>query len=153
MGYDIVTLETQNHGQDWPLIVTAVACPTCGAAVGEMCHAVGTTQGPTATNPLVNTGQQRIDWHADRKLSAAAAWYTRDTSAHQPPAPPAPGEESILEPPSDVSEDASRITAMAKDLAEDLSGAGPAAFAGDKTKTATGKKKSAPPPPPPPPSK
>jgi hypothetical protein len=119
MGYDIVTLETQNHRQDWPLIVTAVECPTCGAPVGEMCHAVGTSEGPVATNPMVNTGQQRIDWHAARKQNAAAAWYTRDTSAHQPPeAPPAP-----------------------------------AAFAGDKTKTATGKKKGAPPPPPPPPSK
>lgn len=142
MGYDIVTLETQNHGQDWPLIVTAVACPTCGAAVGEMCHAVGTTQGPTATNPLVNTGQQRIDWHADRKLSAAAAWYTRDTSAHQPPAPPAPGEDVGLPANEALSP-----------LEEESAGSGPAAFAGDKTKTATGKKKSAPPPPPPPPSK
>lgn len=150
MGYDIVTLETQNHGQDWPLIVTAVACPTCGAAVGEMCHAVGTTQGPTATNPLVNTGQQRIDWHADRKLSAAAAWYTRDTSAHQPPAPPAPGAELAKDGEWAESQSTSGIVA-----GEELinMGTGAAAFAGDKTKTATGKKKSAPPPPPPPPSK
>jgi hypothetical protein len=124
MGYDIVTLETQNHGKDWPLIVTAVECPTCGAPVGEMCHAIA------AENPLLNSGTQRIDWHAARKQNAAAAWYTRDTSAHQPPpAPPTPGE--------DVDEE----------------NAAPKAFEGDKTKTATGKKKSAPPPPPPPPSK
>jgi hypothetical protein len=94
MGYDIVTLETQNHGQDWPLIVTAVECPTCGAKPGDMCVNVGTTEGPTSANPHTVLGQQRIDWHAARKQSAAAAWYTRDQAAHQPPpAPPAPGEE------------------------------------------------------------
>jgi hypothetical protein len=126
MGYDIVTLETQNHGQDWPLIVTAVECPTCGASVGEMCHAVGTSEGPVATNPMVNTGQQRIDWHAARKQNAAAAWYTRDTSAHQPPeAPP----ETIVEPEH------------------------PALEAPETKPESKGKKKGAPPPPPPPPSK
>jgi hypothetical protein len=91
VGYDIVTLETQNHGQDWPLIVTAIECPTCGAEKGEMCHAVG------AANPMAVTGQPRIDWHAARKQNAAAAWYTRHEVAQisAPPPPPAPEAKQV----------------------------------------------------------
>ena len=77
MGYNISALEGQNGGRDWPLIVTAVECPTCGAGKGEMCWSIGTRHGPTPTNALVNTGGQRIDWHAKRKEAAAHAWYTR----------------------------------------------------------------------------
>lgn len=130
MGYDIVTLETQNHGQDWPLIVTAVPCPTCGAEKGEMCHALA------AANPMLNSGTQRIDWHAARKENAAAAWYTRDQSAAQPPeAPPEP---------LPAEEHPSKIDAATKDEIEEVVEAKP---------EAKGKKKGAPPPPPPPPSK
>jgi hypothetical protein len=83
MGYNISALEGQNGGRDWPLIVTAVECPTCGAPPGEMCRTMGSTEGPTATSPFVNRGTARIDWHAERKQVAAHAWYTRDQAAQK----------------------------------------------------------------------
>jgi hypothetical protein len=79
MGYNITELEGQNSGRDWPLIVTAVECPTCHAAPGEMCQSIGAT----GINALMH-GTQRMDWHAERKQSAAHAWFTRDQTAKQP---------------------------------------------------------------------
>lgn len=150
MGYDIVTLETQNHGQDWPLIVTAVPCPTCGAEKGEMCHALA------AANPMLNSGTQRIDWHSARKQNAAAAWYTRDQSAAQPPeAPPVPesSEGAVAQadgaPQSVTSQDGigeGEVGGSSPPSTQPIEDAAPKA-------EAKGKKKGAPPPPPPPPSK
>jgi hypothetical protein len=70
---NIIALETQNHGQDWPMIVMAVACPICGAPPLERCKTVR-SENPQA-NHLINAGIERADWHAARKYAAARAWY------------------------------------------------------------------------------
>jgi hypothetical protein len=75
---NIVELETRNNGRDWPLIVMAVPCPTCGAPIGEYCTTLRSTD--PNQNTLLNTGgAQRIDWHAERKNNAAQLWYAQKT--------------------------------------------------------------------------
>jgi hypothetical protein len=66
---NIVELETQNGGKDWPLIVMAVPCPICTAPVGSPCSTVKTP------SPMLTLGNQRIDYHAERKYAAAHLWY------------------------------------------------------------------------------
>jgi|SRR5271156_6013347 len=73
MGYNISALEGRNHGKDWPLIVMSVPCPMCRAEVGEKCHRLGSRS--DGQNPFVNSGEERNDWHAERKQLAAHAWY------------------------------------------------------------------------------
>ena len=72
MGYNISALEGRNGGKDWPLIVEAVPCETCGAKEGEKCVAVGTTK----INAFFTPGAERIDYHATRKQFAAHVWYS-----------------------------------------------------------------------------
>jgi hypothetical protein len=70
MDFNIVALETQNHGKDWPLIVGAIQCPECGAEIGERCVNVG-----TGNNEFLISKTLRADWHAKRKYAAAQLWY------------------------------------------------------------------------------
>lgn len=77
MDLNISVLESQNHGQDWPLIVSAVYCQTCGAQPGEVCRSTGSQSSADGVHRMLVTGQQRIDWHQQRKIDAATAWYAR----------------------------------------------------------------------------
>lgn len=70
MSYNISALEGRNGGKDWPLIVEAVPCETCGAKEGEKCRSVN------VSNPFFNVGAERIDYHATRKQFAAQVWYS-----------------------------------------------------------------------------
>lgn len=70
MGYNISILEGRNGGKDWPLIVEAVPCETCGAKEGEKCHNVN------VSNPFYTRNIERIDYHATRKQFAAHVWYS-----------------------------------------------------------------------------
>jgi hypothetical protein len=72
MGYNISALEGRNGGKDWPLIVEAVPCETCGAKEGEKCVSVGTAK----INAFFTPGAERIDYHATRKQFAAHVWYS-----------------------------------------------------------------------------
>lgn len=73
---NIVSLETQNGGRDWPLIVMAVQCPKCQAAIGDYCTSVRSEE--AQMNPMLHApGSLRIDWHAERKYEAARLWYAQ----------------------------------------------------------------------------
>ena len=72
---NIIALETQNHGQDWPMIVMAVPCPICSAPPLERCRTVRADN--PQTNHLIQVGLERADWHAERKYAAARAWYAQ----------------------------------------------------------------------------
>ena len=69
-----MNLNEMERKPEWPLIVTAVPCPTCRAEKRSPC--VNLSAIPGTLSALM----PREDWHSERKYVAVAAWsYFRNS--------------------------------------------------------------------------
>ena len=78
---DIQSLESRNGGRDWPVIVQSVECRRCLAPEGEPCRNL--TSG--GSNPMLQSGGPRPDWHVERKYDAAQLWNQREAAPKPEP--------------------------------------------------------------------